>query len=285
MDTLFKTFQTDVKALADSRQVKFLISTDAVDRDGDVIDPKGWDLTAYKGSPVVLWSHDYTQPPIAKTVHIETTKTGLSATAEFPVKGVYPFADTVYELLKGGFLSASSVGFKPIASEKAVDREKGFNFSKQELLEWSVVPVPANPEALIQMSIDQPECKGLMKPLVEWSEKFLGEYYGERGVWLPASQIEKTFEAINKSDLLKPKDEAEPAGKKSDDEPKIEAASEAAPTLELTDPLVLELTDDVFEVELDVVSAHVQELTGKAMAQMITEEVVRAINYARGRVQ
>lgn len=205
MDTLFKTFTADVKALPDARTIKFLISTDSIDRDGDVLDPKGWQVDAYKKNPVVLWSHDYSSLPVAKAISMETTKNGLAAVAEFPAKGVHPFADTVYELLKGGFLSAASVGFKPIEQEKAADREKGYNYSRQELLEFSVVPIPANPEALVQLSLSKPEHKGLLKPIVDWSEKFLGEYYGERGVWLPASQVEKTFEAITKAEIFKPK--------------------------------------------------------------------------------
>ena len=34
--------------------MRFVISTGAVDRDGDTIDPKGWDLTAYRRNPTVL---------------------------------------------------------------------------------------------------------------------------------------------------------------------------------------------------------------------------------------
>jgi HK97 family phage prohead protease len=282
MTTLFKQFATDIKALADSRTIKFLISTDTIDRDGDSIDPKGWDLDNYKRSPVVLWSHDYSQPPVAKATSIEQTANGLAAVAEFPAKGVYPFADTVYELLKGGFLSASSVGFRPIDGAPAEGR-KGMNYSKQELLEFSVVPVPANPEALVQMSIDKPECKGLAKDLVAWSEKFLGEYYGERGVWLPASQVEKTFEAIMKSGVLLKTKQADgtaeaASGTSSTGEclPK-EVASE---TLELADDVVLELTDDVFEVEAEMIQAGVRAALTKTVADAMTYQ----LNYMRGRV-
>lgn len=327
MDLLYKTFSADVKALPDARTIKFLISTDSIDRDGDVLDPKGWDLANYKKSPVVLWSHEYGQPPIAKATSIETTANGLAAVAEFPAKGVYPFADTVYELLKGGFLSASSVGFRPIKSEKATDRERGQNYQQQELLEFSVVPVPANPEALVQLSLNKPEHKGLLKPLVDWSEKFLGEYYGERGVWLPASQVEKTFEAINKAELLKPKATTQtdgavtkplpmPEGDETDNtfmarcmanphmiEKFPDEAQRAAVcrsqmgkavtretvlpepvTLELTDELVLELAEEVYDITPALIAAGVQECYRTIRGQSITDAVERAINYARGRV-
>jgi HK97 family phage prohead protease len=319
MTTLFKQFATEIKAVADTRTIKFLISTDAIDRDGDSIDPKGWDLTNYMKSPVVLWSHDYSQPPVAKATSIESTKNGLAATAEFPAKGVYPFADTVYELLKGGFLSASSVGFRPIDGAPA-EGSIGMNYSKQELLEFSVVPVPANPEALVQMSIDRPECKGLAKPLVDWSEKFLAEYYGERGVWLPASQVEKTFEVIQKSGLMAHKitqaetdrligisgqdgaltpapaitlpaadaetpaeDMAEPAEEPNESSSCLEIENEHETiriTMNTQTDLVLELTDDLVEVELEDVQAGIFACVGKYSA----DEAVRQVNYMRGRV-
>lgn len=293
MDTLFKTFSAEVKALPDSRTIKFLISTDAIDRDGDTLDPSGWDLKAYLANPVVLWGHDYSGLPVAKAISLETTPHGLAATAAFPEKGVHTFADTVYELLKGGFLSAASVGFRPIEYTEIPERSGGGfrgcgrNYVKQELLEFSVVPIPANPEALVQLSLSAPEHKGLLKPLVDWSEKFLGEYYGERGVWLPASQVEKTFEAITKSELFKPKPivkgDASGATSTGDGKESDQSAS-VAMTLEVDEPLVLELVEDVFDVELDLVEAHVQEFSAKALSMFTEQEVTRAINYARGRV-
>jgi HK97 family phage prohead protease len=289
MDTLFKTFSAEVKASTDSRTIKFLISTDAVDRDGDSIDPKGWNVDSYKKNPIVLWSHDYSGLPVAKAISMEQTKNGLAATAEFPAKGIHPFADTVYELLKGGFLGATSVGFKPIKHEKATDREKGMNYFQQELLEFSIVPIPANPEALVQMSIDRPEHKGLLKPLIEWSEKLLGEYYGERGVWLPASQVEKTFEAINKAQLLvrtpnPSKGYSEGATATSTGDAKEPDAVSIVDTLEVDEPLVLDIEEDLFDIERDQLAAYVRDVTVKALVLETEQAVVRAVNYARGRV-
>ena len=78
----------------------FLISTDAVDRDNDTLDPKGWQLDSYKANPIVAFAHDYKSLPIAKCTSIAPTMRGLEATAEFPPKGVHAFADTVYDMLK-----------------------------------------------------------------------------------------------------------------------------------------------------------------------------------------
>jgi hypothetical protein len=44
----------------------FVISTDEVDRHGDVIQAQGWQLDAYRNNPVFLWAHDYSRPVIGR---------------------------------------------------------------------------------------------------------------------------------------------------------------------------------------------------------------------------
>ncbi len=130
------------------RLATFVISTGDEDRDGDVIDQKGWDLTAYERNPVVLFSHDAKRPPVAKTVEMRVYGDKLKATVEFPPRGVYDFADTVYGLVKGGFLRGASVGFRPV---KASPRPtKGVSFERQEMYEFSILPVPSNRNALVE---------------------------------------------------------------------------------------------------------------------------------------
>lgn len=129
-----------------SRQRKFVISTGAVDRDNDTIAMSGWLLDNYKMNPVVLFAHDYSSLPIGKAVSIGVEEGKLVAIAEF---AAHQMADTCLQLIDGGFLRATSVGFRPTKVAKADDRSDGYDFKEQELLEFSVVPVPANPEALI----------------------------------------------------------------------------------------------------------------------------------------
>jgi HK97 family phage prohead protease len=138
---VFKQLATEAQAEG-HRRMRFVISTGGIDRDGDVLMPAGWQLDAYRKNPVVQFAHDYKALPIAKCVDIRATSTGLEAVVEFPPRGTYDFADTVHDMLKGGFLNATSVGFRPIEFEDDHFR-KGKNYLKQELTEFSIVPVPA----------------------------------------------------------------------------------------------------------------------------------------------
>jgi HK97 family phage prohead protease len=139
---------------AGRRVIRFTFSDGSVDRMGDTIDPNGWDLPDYKRNPVVLWAHDTTQPPIGRTVSIWSDGSRLLGDVEFATREQSEFADTVYRLLRGGYLKSGSVGFLPVAYDYADDddRKFGIDFRRQALLEFSIVNVPANANALIAAS-------------------------------------------------------------------------------------------------------------------------------------
>jgi hypothetical protein len=103
-------------------------------------------------------------------VDIRRTAQGLEAVAEFPPVGMYAFADTVYSMLQGGFLSAASVGFRPVQFEESRVR-KGTDYLQQELTEFSICPIPSNPDALIRRT---PEGQRWTKALLSWAARHDG---------------------------------------------------------------------------------------------------------------
>jgi HK97 family phage prohead protease len=148
-----KTFDADVREVG-ARALQFVISTRGPDRDGDNINQRGWLLDNFKANPVVLWAHDYKALPVGKATEIGVRGDQLMATVQFVPAEIYPLAETVFQMLKAGFLRATSVGFRPL---KWHTRADGIDFDQQELLEFSIVPVPANPEALIVSRGANPE--------------------------------------------------------------------------------------------------------------------------------
>ena len=155
----------------DDRVVRFTISTAAIDRERDSVAVEGWDLDAYRQNPVVLWAHDGYELPIGRCVEIGTDGAALRASVEFvpadmPCVGAK--AEAVLRMCRTGFLSTTSVGFRPLEFELAKDRMDDddwfppFNFVRQELMEFSIVTIPCNPEALI----DPAERRELILPPV-----------------------------------------------------------------------------------------------------------------------
>lgn len=171
-----KCFNAEVRDLSGDGQednvLRFVISTNTVDRYGDTIDAKGWDTKNYERNPVVLWAHNHSMPPVAQALKVWAEDNQLMADALFTPEEVYAFGHTVYLLHKGNFLRATSVGFLPTKWQLVdTDERMGYNFLEQELLEFSSVPIPANPEAL------QLAAKSGIKisPVVDWCSEVLDD--------------------------------------------------------------------------------------------------------------
>jgi HK97 family phage prohead protease len=133
-------------------------STAAIDRDGEVLEPKGFDLKNFKKNPVILQQHQYYLPPVAKAESVKVKDGKLVFKIKFPPEGVYDMADVYRRLYKEGFMHASSVGFIPVKWEDGDGKTSPYRrFTKTELLELSLVSVPCNPEALVGAKGVSPE--------------------------------------------------------------------------------------------------------------------------------
>ena len=172
----------------EERQIEFVISTAAEDRYGDVITVSGWDLKMYKQNPVVLFGHVSSVPPIGKAIKTWKDGDALRSIAQFMPADLSAFADSIFRMYLEGYLRAVSVGFRPIKYERILDEEGNptyaYKFLKQELLEFSAVPIPANPEALIaarQKGIDTMPFKSWAEEMLDnWSvvDKDMNDIYG-----------------------------------------------------------------------------------------------------------
>ena len=188
IDSVIKAEETE------GRTVKFAVSKNSVDRDNDTIKQTGWTLDNFKKNPVVPFGHNYKDLPVAKSLTIDIVKNQLVSVAEFVSKEIYPFADTVYQMIKGGFLNATSVGFKALAYEQN-DERGGYDFLKQELLEYSVVPIPSNPDALVQAR-DAGIDTALLK---EWAESVLDSFgdNAAKGLTITKAELEEMFKTMS----------------------------------------------------------------------------------------
>jgi len=157
------------------------ITTRDIDRDGEIVVPKGIILDHYRQQPVVLWCHDYHQLPVGKSLWVKNDELGLISKTKY---ASHPKAQEIFDYRREGFPMAKSIGFIPFEyatpdeydslnfqklgiEEGSVAGSKVI-FTKALLLEYSDVPVPSNPKAL-QIAIS----KGLVS-----RDKIL-DYYGK----------------------------------------------------------------------------------------------------------
>lgn len=183
-----------VRGLFESEETKDLgdgvleatVNTGEVDREGEQIDIGGVDIKNYKDNSVVLYGHDYYSLPIGKS--ITTRKLNGKIISKFKLAvDEYDFAATVYNMIKGGYLNAVSIGV--IVKEWSQDYSK---ILKSEMVEFSVVPVPADRGALIQRSLGKSE------------EEFRSEYkdFVMRSLDQKASKDELEKHIINLKNLV-----------------------------------------------------------------------------------
>jgi HK97 family phage prohead protease len=150
----FRQFVVTKESTDEDNTAIAAISTDAIDRDKEVMLPKGVDFENYNKNPVVLWAHDYSGTPVGKTQWIKQGRKYIKAKWEWADTDK---AQEIKQLWDGGFLGAVSVGFivtkshepTPVEIKKNPEWAEVYRIIDEwELLEYSIVPVPANPEAL-----------------------------------------------------------------------------------------------------------------------------------------
>jgi HK97 family phage prohead protease len=137
---------------AESIGVPWTFSTFDLDRMAERVDPAGWDFKQYLKNPVVEWAHRYDIPAIGKAEGIYADDEGLHGSIVFNSKEFDSFGWSIGERVKTGVIRAGSVGFRvleiEIPDKKAAEDGTELIFRKQELLEFSICNVPANPFAL-----------------------------------------------------------------------------------------------------------------------------------------
>lgn len=127
--------------------LEYVMSDGSIDRVGDIIEPKGWNLDSFRKNPIALFNHN-PDFPIGTWKDVRVEGGALKGRLVLPP----PESERQRELqgfVKAGVLRAVSVGFsaeeaEPIKESKA----GGIRFKKQELLECSLVGIPANANAL-----------------------------------------------------------------------------------------------------------------------------------------
>ena len=141
----FSVIEKFAGAALSERQLYVRISDATPDRAGDIVEPAGCDHGDYDRNPIVLADHDPTKPIGCASVEVKSD--GVYALIEFAPAGASAKADEYCALAKAGILGAASIGFRSLESKPL--GTGGLMFLRWELLEISLVSVPANANALI----------------------------------------------------------------------------------------------------------------------------------------
>ncbi len=140
---------------------EFCITTDDPDRVGDVVNPQGIVLDSFYKNPIGFYGHQVFPLPIGKwedekgACTIVLSKHKATGTLYFSQRSKE--AAQVFALVAEGILRATSIGFNPLLEPIPRDGrddnpnslQAGFYFPQIDLLEASVVGIPAQPTATL----------------------------------------------------------------------------------------------------------------------------------------
>jgi HK97 family phage prohead protease len=225
-----------------SRSVDVVASTEAVDSYNEVVS-LSWDLRRYLQNPVVLYGHNSRALPVGKASNVRVSDGALRATITFATEAANPEAERVWQLVREGILNAVSVGFVPGSVRSETRNGVAVTvLDNNELHEISVVPIPANSEALMKA-----KAAGAANPaLAALADQaaFDGAYLHALALGRDHDQAHAYARAAREAAALKAaREAARPSPRSTGGDPAAELAGRAmrgvaAPTAPAFDPFV-----------------------------------------------
>jgi hypothetical protein len=157
-----RSFSPEIrKKNADTRTVTFVASDGSRDSAHTVLNQKGWDLKRFNANPIIGYNHEIYGAWDTKDVDFVIGKGRayveddvLLVDITFEPKEINELAEKVYQKILFGSLNSVSVGFLPLGKghwgegeEAPNEARETYYYEGQELLEISVVNIPANANA------------------------------------------------------------------------------------------------------------------------------------------
>lgn len=174
-NTKFAVREAVLRALTpqqiENREAEFVISTEAVDTYRTVFKTSGWDLERYAKNPIVAYGHrtwDAEPDNIIGTSEVRIEDNMLIGKVRFEDAETNPKAEKIWKKVQAGTLRMASISaniheWRYGDVTKGEDKEVVY-FLRQELLEWSIVPIGSNPDAHVRNAKTIEEIRELLKP-------------------------------------------------------------------------------------------------------------------------
>jgi hypothetical protein len=159
------------------------ITTDNIDREGDVILSRGMNDSQFKINPIVTLEHNYTVPPVGKSIWRKIIKqgpiAGIKAKTIYPNKppewnGDWP-SDIAFSLIKAGLLQGKSIGALPTKIHFPTNKELDVYGKSCKLIvdEWMLIEYACTLLPVQQNAVVEAVSKGAVK-LTDELAKALG---------------------------------------------------------------------------------------------------------------
>jgi hypothetical protein len=178
-----------------------VVSDGTVDKDKEIVNPKGVIWDSFRKNPVVTFGHNYGIPPIGKSQWQKLVGGGtwkaktqyISKPESHPNEKEW-FPDTIFHMVKEGMLPGKSIGGVSKWREATKEEiEKGITAVADEtvIYEYSVVTVQSNNNAVVE---------AVSKGILNLSEEILQNYFPE--AYAEVKEIIKSTKDDNNEEII-----------------------------------------------------------------------------------
>ena len=200
-DVVVKAAKSPASWDDNTRSARFVMSSEAVDRDKDIVVQAGLDIAEFAKNPVGFFAHRQRDFPVGQWSDIEKVLKGRPARTEgtltFLPEGGDKDADRAAFHVKHGFIKTCSIGFMPTKiKRREADGEEwpGYMIEASKLLECSVVPIPANPDAMakaVQGNEEFVMARDVVEDILDnWAK------HPETGLIVPRAEFETAYKTL-----------------------------------------------------------------------------------------
>lgn len=252
-ESYYRGVKAEIRQSSDRKRFTFIVSTETEDRHESIIKVDGIDFSRYLATnPVVLFNHRYSEV-IGRTISMDVKDGKLIAVMEFDEEDEE--ANRIKGKVERKMLNAASIGF--IIKKWSYDEENDtFIVEECELLEYSIVTVPSNPDALALERINDKQKNG-------------GSDVGKsiKSLEKQVSELTALVKSLNAQDANPTADSTDPESTREGEERSADDTVEA----ELPEP-VQEPAEERSEPEPEKVK---QSQTTRKPAMMTIEQAMR----------
>lgn len=141
----------EVKEFQDGEQrtLKGIATSPRVDRVGDIVEPEGVRVA----DEIPLFLHHDSKLVVGRAKFGKATKAGIPFEASIPnvveEGALKTRVDEAWQSVKYRLITAVSIGFRSIGGKVEQLKGGGLRFLETEVMELSLVPIPAQPDAVI----------------------------------------------------------------------------------------------------------------------------------------
>lgn len=203
-EVVFKGFKAPPSFNAEERSAEFVMSSERIDRDGDIVRQKGLGLGEFKKNPQGLLFHSSRTWPVGSWSDVKKDLKAEPPTTAgkfnfLPAGGPVEVIDQAFWMVQHGAIRTVSIGFMPLELEIIEHKNDespwgyGYDILKSELYECSLVPIPAQPDAVAKDLV----ARGEMGPAKEFIEQALDEWARDprTGMLIPKEELKAVYKS------------------------------------------------------------------------------------------